>query len=316
LVLDLVLAGVGLVILLLAGDVLVRGAVALSLRLGIPVLIVSLTVVSFGTSAPELLISIQAALDGVPGIAVGNVVGSNIANVLMVLGVPALIASMSPGHSSKRSYYQMLFASLVLVAVCFFGPLHFWQAAVLLGLFGVMLADAFAQGRNGDDALPDELDVSPGMPVWKMAALIVAGLIGLPVGAQLLIDGAVGVSRTLGVSEEVIGLTMVAIGTSLPELATTFTAALRRQTDVAIGNVIGSNLFNILGILGVASLFGPIPIDPAFLTRDLWVMLACALVLAPFVLGGWRIGKRWGVAFLALYAIYIFALFAQGGVTA
>ncbi len=316
-VLDLVLAGVGLVILLLAGDVLVRGAVALSLRLGIPVLIVSLTVVSFGTSAPELLISIQAALDGVPGIAVGNVVGSNIANVLMVLGVPALIASMNPGNCDcARSYFQMLAASVVLIALCFFGPLHFWQAAVLLVLFGLMLTDMFIQGRNGDEELLEEFETSPGMPVWKMSALIIAGLIGLPVGAQLLIDGAVGVSRTLGVSEEVIGLTMVAIGTSLPELATTTMAAIRRQADVAIGNVIGSNLFNILGILGVASLFGPIPIDPAFLTRDLWVMLACALVLAPFVLGGWRIGKRWGVAFLALYAIYIFALFAQGGVTA
>ncbi len=316
-VLDLVLAGVGLVILLLAGDVLVRGAVALSLRLGIPVLIVSLTVVSFGTSAPELLISIQAALDGVPGIAVGNVVGSNIANVLMVLGVPALIASMNPGNCDcARSYFQMLAASVVLIALCFFGPLHFWQAAVLLALFGLMLTDMFIQGRNGDEELLEEFETSPGMPVWKMSALIIAGLIGLPVGAQFLIDGAVGVSRTLGVSEEVIGLTMVAIGTSLPELATTTMAAIRRQADVAIGNVIGSNLFNILGILGVASLFGPIPIDPAFLTRDLWVMLACALVLAPFVLGGWRIGKRWGVAFLALYAIYIFALFAQGGVTA
>ena len=314
---DLALAGVGPVILLLAGDVLVRGAVALSLRLGIPVLIVSLTVVSFGTSAPELLISIQAALDGVPGIAVGNVVGSNIANVLMVLGVPALIASMNPGNCEcARSYYQMLAASVALIALCFFGPLHFWQAAVLLVLFGLMLTDMFIQGRNGDEELLEEFETSPGMPVWKMSALIIAGLIGLPVGAQLLIDGAVGVSRTLGVSEEVIGLTMVAIGTSLPELATTTMAAIRRQADVAIGNVIGSNLFNILGILGVASLFGPTPIDPAFLTRDLWVMLACALVLAPFVLGGWRIGKRWGVAFLGLYAVYIYVLFAQGGVTA
>jgi cation:H+ antiporter len=316
-VLDLAFAALGLVILLLSGDSLVRGAVALSLRLGIPVLIVSLTVVSFGTSAPELLISIQAALDGVPGIAVGNVVGSNIANVLMVLGVPALIASMDPkGCDCARSYYQMLAASVVLIALCFLGPLHFWHAAVLLALFALMLADAFAQGRNGGENLPEEFDASPGMPVWKMAAFIVVGLIGLPVGAQLLIDGAVGVSRELGVSEEVIGLTMVAIGTSLPELATTLMAAIRRQADVAIGNVIGSNLFNILGILGVASLFGPIPIDAAFLTRDLWVMLACALVLAPIVLGGRRIGKRWGIAFLGLYAVYIFTLFAQGGVSA
>ncbi len=310
---DLLFALLGLVILLAAGDALVRGAVALALRLGIPVLIVGLTVVSFGTSAPELLISVQAALAGAPGIAVGNVVGSNIANVLLVLGLPALIAPIEPdGSDCQRSYMQMLGTSVVLIALCFLGPLHFWQAAVLLTLFGLMLLDAFRQGRSGAPE-PEGLDTTPNAPVWRLVALIAVGLVGLPIGAQLLIDGAVGLSRALGVSEEVIGLTMVAVGTSLPELATTFTAALRRQTDVALGNVIGSNLFNILGILGVASLFGPIPVDAAFLTRDLWVMLAAALVLAPFVLRGARITWVWGLVFLAGYAGYTVLLFLQGG---
>jgi cation:H+ antiporter len=315
---DVLYALIGLVILLLAGDALVRGAVALSLRLGIPTFIVGLTVVAFGTSAPELLISIKAALDGVPGIAIGNVVGSNIANVLLVLGLPALFATLDPGASdSRRSYFQMLGASCVLIALAFAGPLHFWHAGVLLTLFALMLGDAVREGRKAPDKTLDEIaSIGTGMPVWKMSAFLAVGLIGLPLGAQLLIDGAVGISRAFGISEEVIGLTMVAVGTSLPELATTLMAALRREADVAIGNVIGSNLFNILSILGFASLFGPLPIDPAFLTRDLWVMLAVSVLLAPFVLRGWKIGKGWGLAFLVGYGAYTLLLFRNLGTVA
>ncbi len=310
---DILLALIGLALLLVAGDALVRGAVALSLKLGIPPLIVGLTVVAFGTSAPELLVSIQAALDGVPAIAIGNVVGSNIANVLLVLGLPALVAVIAPSDSDcRRSYFMMLGASVVLIVLSFLGPLHFWHAAVLLGLFALMMTDMVRQGRAAS-AL-DEIDPeATRMPGWKMALYLAVGLVGLPMGAQLLIDGAVGLSRTLGISEEVIGLTMVAVGTSLPELSTTFMAALRRETDVAMGNVIGSNLFNILSILGIASLFGPIPIDRDFLVRDLWVMLACALVLAPFVLRGWNITRAWGIVFVLAYVGYTVLLFGMGG---
>jgi cation:H+ antiporter len=315
---DVLYALIGLAILLVAGDALVRGAVAVSLRLGIPTFIVGLTIVAFGTSAPELLISVQAALAGAPGIAIGNVVGSNIANILLVLGLPALFAQLDPGASdSRRSYFQMLLASVVLIGLAFAGPLHFWHAAVLLTLFALMLADAFREGRNGKVEALDEIEsIGPGMPAWKIAAFLVVGLVGLPIGADLLIDGAVGISRALGISEEVIGLTMVAVGTSLPELATTLVAALRREADVAIGNVIGSNLFNILSILGIASLFGPIPIDAAFLTRDLWVMLASALLIAPFVLRGWKIGWGWGVTFVVLYVGYTILLFRDVGTAA
>jgi cation:H+ antiporter len=308
---NLVLALTGLVVLLLAGDTLVRAAVALSRRLGIPSLIVGLTVVAFGTSAPELLISIQAALEGVPGIAVGNVVGSNIANILLVLGIPALISAIHPSASDvHRSYLQMLGASVVLIVLCFLGPLHFWHAAVLLSLFALLLFDMVRSARNGTGDVLDEIESLTGpMPGWQVAAGLGLGILGLPLGAQLLIDGAVGISRAWGISEEVIGLTMVAVGTSLPELATTVMAAIRREADVALGNVIGSNLFNILSILGIASLFGPIPIDAAFLSRDLWVMLACALLLLPFVYRGWAIGRAWGGAFLAAYGLYTWSLF-------
>jgi len=312
---DIVLLVAGLTILAFAGDALVKGAVALSLRLGIPVVIVGLTVVAFGTSAPELLVSVQAALGGVPGIAVGNVVGSNIANVLLVLGLPALVARIRPsGDGCRRSFAQMIGASLVLIALCFAGPLALWHAAVLLGLFALMLFDAYSAAKAGRADVTGEIDRSAlGLPGWRVALLLVGGLVGLPLGAQLLIDGAVGLSRTLGVSEEVIGLTVVAVGTSLPELAATFAAAFRRETDVVMGNVIGSNLFNILLILGVTSLFGPVRIDPAFLQRDLWVMLGTSLLLAPFVYRSWPVGRRVGLGMLALYAGYIWVLYHHGG---
>ena len=308
---NLLLALTGLVVLLLAGDTLVRAAVALSRRLGVPSLIVGLTVVAFGTSAPELLITIQAALKGVPGIAIGNVVGSNIANILLVLGLPALISAIHPSASDLgRSYLQMLAASVVLIGLCYLGPLHFWHAAVLLSLFALMLADMVRSARNGTSDVIGEIESLTGpMPGRQVAAGLVLGIVGLPLGAQLLIDGAVGISRAHGISEEVIGLTMVAVGTSLPELATTVMAAVRSQADVALGNVIGSNLFNILSILGIASLFGPIPIDAAFLDRDLWVMLASAVLLLPFVYRGWAIGRAWGGAFLLGYGLYTYSLF-------
>jgi cation:H+ antiporter len=309
---DFVLVVSGLAILLGAGDALVRGAVALSLRLGIPALIVSLTVVAFGTSAPELLIAVQAALDGAPGIAVGNVVGSNVANVLLVLGLPALICTLdSRNCDSMRSFGQMMFASLAFVGLCFLGPLTWWHGLVLLSLLSVMLFDAVMSARKHrnnceeQDFLEELEDIDPNMAWWKLGGFLAIGMIGLPAGAHLLIEGARALATDMGVSEAAIGLTLVAVGTSLPELATTLTAALRRQADVAIGNVIGSNLFNLVGIMGVASLITPIAIDPRFLNFDLWAMLAASALLAPFVCRMAGMGRRVGAAFLALYGVYV-----------
>jgi cation:H+ antiporter len=311
---DLVVAVVGLAILLGAGDALVRGAVALSLRLGIPALLVSLTVVAFGTSAPELLISVQAALDDAPGIAFGNVVGSNVANVLLVLGVPALISTLDARDAdSQRTYVMMIGASLVFIVLCWTGPLDWPQGLLLLALLTLMLTDAYVSARrhrraNGAAAeeLPDEIaEADPSMPPWRIGILVAVGLVGLPLGAHLLIEGARGVALAMGVSEAAIGLTLVAIGTSLPELATTTAAAMRRQADVAMGNVIGSNLFNILAIMGAASLFGPLAVPPGFLTYDLWVMLAASVLLLPFVCRIARINRATGAGMLGAYGIYI-----------
>ena len=303
---DFLLVAVGLGVLLLAGDQLVKGAVNLSLRVGIPALIVSLTVVAFGTSAPELLIAVAAIRDGVPGIALGNVVGSNTANILLVLGIPALLTGLATsGCDTRRSYYQMMAATALFVAVCFLGPITWWHGLVLLAglalMLGLALRDARAHRRNGEEEVEG---ADPSLPGWRIALALALGLVGLPLGADLLIDGATGIAKDFGLSDEVIGLTLVAIGTSLPELATTVMAGYRRQADVAMGNVLGSNMFNLLAIIGIAALVGPIPVGRQFLVFDLWVMAGASLLLAPFVMGR-NLTRAWGAALVALYVAYI-----------
>jgi cation:H+ antiporter len=310
---DFLLAAAGLVILVLAGDALVRGAVNLALRLGIPALVVGLTVVAFGTSAPELLVSIQAVLKDAPGIALGNVVGSNIANILIVLGIPALISGLHAGESdTRRSYITMMAATLLFIVLSFLGPITVWHALVLLAGLALMLFDSYrAAQKHRASAIEDDLEgADAGMPGWKIALFLVLGLAGLPLGADLLVDGSVNIARAFGVSETVIGLTLVAIGTSLPELATTVIAAFKRETDVALGNVIGSNIFNLLGIIGVAGLVGPMAVPAELLSRDLWVMLGAAVLIAPMVFYGLKLGRLAGVGLLGAYAAYLYAIVA------
>ncbi len=320
---DLLFAGLGLVILLLAGDALVRGAVNLSLRVGVPALIVSLTIVAFGTSAPELLIAISAIDEDAPGIALGNVVGSNTANILLVLGIPALLAGLNTSVcETRRSYVTMIVATLVFILFCFLGPLMWIHGILLLaGLTYILweqarLAMAHRRGEavvGPEEDLEDVEGADPEMGGIKIAIFLILGLIGLPLGADLLVESSVSLAREFGVSETVIGLTLVAIGTSLPELATTVMAAYRRQAEVALGNVIGSNMFNLLAIIGIATLVGPIPVDRMFLTFDLWVMLAASLLLAPFVFSSKRdMTKAWGITFTLLYIGYLWLVVAKG----
>ncbi|MEX0337750.1 MAG: calcium/sodium antiporter [Arenibacterium sp.] len=311
------LSGLGLVILLLAGDALVRGAVNLSLRLGIPALIVSLTIVAFGTSAPELLIAISAIKDNLPGIALGNVVGSNTANILLVLGLPALLATLHTSEcETKKTYFFMIGASVLFIALAFIGEFTLWTGLILLAALALVLIDAFREARAHKKAecTEDEVELieeaDPNMPYWRIALFLVLGLVGLPLGANLLVENASLIARTYGVSDTVIGLTLVAIGTSLPELATTIMAALRRQADVALGNVIGSNMFNLLAIIGITTFFGNIPVDPAFLRFDLWVMLAASLILIPFVFFKQDINRLWGFVLTALYLAYLVVVLA------
>lgn len=300
---DFLSVAVGLAILVFAGDALVKGAVNLAIRLGVPALVVSLTVVAFGTSAPELLVSVKAILDGAPGLALGNVVGSNTANVLLVLGLPALLATLHTGAcETRRDYLYTLAATGLFIALCMTGILVWWHGIILLVALAAVLVATFLSTRS--DTIQVE-GAEAGLPRWKVAAFLILGLIGLPLGAGLLVAGATDIARTFGVSETVIGLTLVAAGTSLPELATTVMAALRGRADVALGNVIGSNLFNLLGIMGVAVFFGQVPVEDEFLRKDLWVMLASTLLLVPFVFLRRDITRAWGFALSALYAGYI-----------
>lgn len=304
---DLALILGGLVLLVLGGDRLVRGAVGLALRLGISPLVVGLTVVAFGTSAPEMIVSISAALSGATDIALGNVVGSNIANVLVILGVSALVAPIIVrGHDLRESWGMMMAASALLIVLAFLGPLTIGHGAVLLVALVLTVWRQIATGQGADEELPDAPAAREG---WGPVILaLVIGLVALPVGAQMLVSGAVDIARVLGISEAVIGLTLVAVGTSLPEMAASVAAALRGRSDLALGNVVGSNIFNILAILGITSLIAPLPVPDQMLRFDLWVMLAVAAVMGPFLLWFRPIGRGVGAALVAGYALYVWAL--------
>ena len=303
----------GLVTLLLAGDCLVKGAVNLSLRLGISTLVVSLTVVAFGTSAPELLIVLSAMADNAPGLAMGNVIGSNIANILLVLGLPAMAAGLYTSEfDTKKSFAFMIFASVLFIALAFVGPFTWLHGSLLLVVLAVILLGQAARARRENyaaavAAVPvrhlEGLD--PSMRGWKILLYLLFGLVGLPVGAKVLVVNAEIIAQDFGVPDTAIGLTLIAVGTSLPELATTTVAAIRRQADVALGNVIGSNMFNLLAIIGIAALVGPIPVAEGFLRFDLWVMLASSLLLVPFVLFRQNITRIWGAALTLLYMVYL-----------
>lgn len=309
---DIGFIAIGLILLMVAGDLLIKGAVSLSLRLGIPALIVGLTVVAFGTSAPELVVSVAAVLDHAPAIALGNVVGSNIANVLLVLGLPALISVIrTDEHDSRESLILMLGATALFILVASMGPITWLHAMVLLAGLAVVL------GRQLREALvhracrceAEELEeTDPQMPLWQIGLFILAGLVGLPIGADLLVHGARDIAITMGVPDLVIGLTLVAVGTSLPEVATVISAARKGRADVALGNVVGSNIFNLLCIIGVSALFGPVPVPPSMLHFDLWVMVAASLLLIPFIFGKRPITRGVGIVFTLTYAVYILIL--------
>lgn len=301
----------GLVMLVFAGDSLVRGAVNLSLRLGIPPLIVGLTVVAFGTSAPELLVSVRAILDNAPGIALGNVVGSNTANILLVLGIPAIISTIHANALGvSRGYITMLAATALFIGLCFLGPITWWHASLLLAGLALMIMDNIRSAQNHRNAAKvDDLEgADPSAPWWKIIAFLIVGLIGLPFGADFLVTGAASIARVFGISETVIGLTLVAVGTSLPELATSVIAAFKKQADVAMGNVIGSNVFNLLGIVGVSGFVGTIPVPVSMLHSDLWVMAGASLLLIPFILMRYNITRAVGISFVAAYVAYTVSL--------
>jgi cation:H+ antiporter len=299
----------GFVYLLMGGELLVRGALGLSKESNIPPVVVGMTVVAMGTSAPELMVSTFSALSGYPGIAIGNVVGSNIANVLLVIGVPVLIYPiMCAQEGLLKQTNLMIGVSLMFIVMCVFQPISFWEGVLLVTiLFAFLIAATRGADLIALDDPEEEMDRGLGLPTsaGPIALFIVLGVIALPTGADLVVEGGVGLASSWGVSEAVIGLSLIALGTSLPELSTTVIAALHKSSDVAIGNVVGSNLFNILAILGITALLTDIPVDPQFLKFDVWVMFGASILLWLFVLTKGTIGKAWGGVFLAGYFGYL-----------
>ncbi|WP_029009360.1 calcium/sodium antiporter [Azospirillum halopraeferens] len=305
----------GLLLLLGGGEALVKGSVAVATRMGVSPLLIGLTLVGFGTSTPELMTSLRAAQLGSPGIAVGNVVGSNIANVLLILGIGALLLPIVTTREAFRRDGSVLVGSgvLLVAVVLLAGTMERWTGAVFLVLLLAYTVHTYRTERlpaggpdaGGDGAAGTPPESPPGMGVVPAVLLAVAGIAAVVYGADLLVGASLVLARAAGLSEAVIGLTLVAVGTSLPELVTTVTAAIRRQGDVAFGNVVGSTIFNTFGILGVTAVVQPIPVPAEIVLFDIWVMLAAALLLAVFATTGWRINRWEGVAFLAGYAAYL-----------
>ncbi|UFQ98399.1 calcium/sodium antiporter [Pseudomonas wenzhouensis] len=304
----------GLVLLVAGAEVLVRGAAKLAAQFGIPPLIIGLTVVAFGTSAPETAVSVQAALDGSGDLAIGNVVGSNIANVLLILGMTALVAPLIVSRQLIRLDVPiMIGASLLTFGLAWDGSLSRLDGALLfagvVAYTGFLIYSARKDKGGDDDEFAKEfgLDEAPKPYAWAInLGLIIAGLVLLVTGSNFLVEGAVTLARALGISELVIGLTVVAVGTSLPELATSILAAIKGERDIAVGNIVGSNIFNLLCVLGLASLVSPaaISVSPNALAFDFPVMIAVAVACLPIFFAGYRINRWEGLLFLAYYVAY------------
>ncbi|MCO6382217.1 MAG: calcium/sodium antiporter [Vannielia sp.] len=291
----------GLALLILGGELLLRGAVALSLRLGLSPLFIGLTVVGFGTSTPELFTSLQATFSGAPDIALGNVIGSNIANALLILGAAALMAPMAVRRAALyRDGIAVMLATLACTGLALTGSFTPLSGVLLLaGLAAYLLLAWKTESAEAPEPLPQAL------PPLAALALTAGGIALTLLGARFLVSGAVELATTLGVSEAVIGLTIVAVGTSLPELVTSIMAARKGQPELALGNVLGSNIYNILGILGATALLSPAPLDASAMVPDALAMLAATTLMLVLATTGWRITRTEGGLLLAPYAAYL-----------
>jgi len=302
----------GFVILLIAAEAMVRGAVIIAEKLGISPIVIGMTVVAFGTSAPELVVSLNAGMNGAPGLAIGNIVGSNIANIWLILGAACLVTPiLVKPDALKRDIVLLAGGSLLFMIFCLQGTLGVTAGSALLVVFGAFLAASFFREKPDPkevEEYKEELaELEKGIPKNLPLALAatVAGIVGLAYGSDLLVDGGTEIARSFGVPEAVIGLTLFAFGTSLPELAASIVAAYRGHPDVAIGNVIGSNVFNMMLVGGVVSVVTDLRVPEQVNQFDIWVMLVATAMLMPVLLGGMRLGRGYAGLFFVLYLAYI-----------
>lgn len=289
---------------------MVRGAIGLARRMGISPLIIGLSVIAMGTSAPEFVTTLTATLEEAPDLALGNVVGSNLANMLLILGVAGLLKPLVCERKMiARDGTMVMGATALFVAIAFSGCFLLWHGVILLtGLFGYLYltyraaasdADSGQHSHEGEDitAAPERL--------WLGVFYVFGGVIGTVIGAKLLVDGGVTVADSLGISKAIIGLTLVAIGTSLPELAIVVVASIRGHNDVALGNVLGSNIFNLLGITGAVAIVAPLPVPEILLSYDIWVLLGITVLLMPLMLATGGLSRFGGSLLVFLYAVYM-----------
>jgi cation:H+ antiporter len=302
---------VGLLMLYFGGEMLVRGSVAIATALGLSPLLIGITLVGFGTSAPELMTSLSAALRNAPGIAIGNVVGSNIANILLILGIAAIIAPVacSP-RAFARDVSAVVVSGIVVVGLAAFGAIGRVTGLILFLALIAYLAFAYFQERSDGTPSATYHEHAAGVPpaahrLWLNLLLAVGGIATVVFGAHVLVDGAIELAGFLGVPDTVVGLTVVAVGTSLPELAATVAAALRREGDIVLGNILGSSIFNAFGILGATALVRPLVVPPEIFRFDAWVLLVTTLLLAVFALTGQRLSRMEGVVLVAGYGAYV-----------
>lgn len=314
-IMDIVFVAGGLCLLFLGGEALVRGSVAIAERLGVSKLLIGLVIVGFGTSTPELLVSVKAAIGGAPEIALGNVIGSNIANVLLVIGLASLIAPIVGWQrAAVREALVAVLVSLTAFALVQGAVLSRNEGIAMLAVLAGYLISSywFARRDRSSNMFQKEAEeftyVSTSLP-WLPPLLTISGIVSLVFGADFLVNGAVNIARSIDVPDSVIGLSLVAVGTSLPELATAVVAAIKRQSEVVLGNVIGSNIFNILAILGVTVVIHPIEINDRFRLVDSPVMLAATLALLTLLFATKKIGALAGISMLISYALYMFFLF-------
>ncbi|MBY9066471.1 calcium/sodium antiporter [Hyphomonas sp. WL0036] len=301
----------GLVLLVAGGECLVRGAVKLAEKFSVSPLLIGLTLVGFGTSTPELVTSLQAAFAGSPGIAVGNVVGSNTANILLILGAAAIIAPVAVAKDTfKRDGIVLAIAMLFCASAVLLGQLTRW-----MGIFFVLTLAGYIWFAFQQDRKTSTVAVGTGRPapapkasagaIAIDLAFVAGGLVMTMLGARFLVSGAIDLARMFSISETIIGLTIVAVGTSLPELITSVMASLRKQGDIAFGNIVGSNIYNVLGILGVTSIVKPIPVPAEIIQLDIWVMLAASALLFVAATSRWKVTRIEGAIMLAAYGAYV-----------
>lgn len=296
---------VGFVLLAKGAGLLVDGSSAIARKLNIPEIIIGLTIVACGTSAPEAAVSISSVLHGAAGVGVGNVLGSNVVNIFLILGISALITNLY--IQKNTAHYEIPFVVFVSVLLMFmgwcYGTIYRGGALILFALFLAFLVYLFGLAKKQKNDMPETKNMSS----IKMILFVILGITALVFGAKLTVDSAVNIAHALNISERVIGLTVIAFGTSLPELVTCVVAAIKKRSDIVVGNIIGSNIFNVLFVLGLAGLISPIPFEHAFLLDAVWGIIA-AILLWIFFVNDRKLSRSEGFVFLILYTLYILSL--------